>query len=106
MSKVIGIYVKFYYDRSPNMVMSRDPGCKFRKFHCSPNSILNFRICYQVWGKLAQEQKSYRQEAKLRVENTPSSNAYRVKHTAILDLPQVPVRRNRHTTHKNLRGGK
>ena len=106
MSKVIGIYVKFYYDRSPNMVMTRDPGCKIRKFYCSPNSILNFRKRYQIWGKLAQEQKSYRQEAKLRVENTPPPMLIMVKHTAILDLPQVPVRRNRHTTHKNLRGGK
>ena len=32
VSKVIGIYVKFYHDQSLNMVMSRDPGYKFRKF--------------------------------------------------------------------------
>ena len=27
------------------------------KFYLSPNSILNFRKSYQIWGKLAQEQK-------------------------------------------------
>ena len=26
-------------------------------FYFLPNSILNFRKCYQLWGKLAQEQK-------------------------------------------------
>ena len=26
-------------------------------FYFSPNSILNFRESYQIWGKLAQEQK-------------------------------------------------
>ena len=31
MSKGMGIYVKFYHDHSPNMVMSRDLGCKFGK---------------------------------------------------------------------------
>ena len=44
-------------DHSPNMVMSHDPGYKFRKFYFSPNSILNFRKTYQIWGKLAEEQK-------------------------------------------------
>ena len=44
------------------MVMSRDSGFKFRKFLFSPNSILNFRKRYQVWGKLTQEQKSYRKK--------------------------------------------
>ena len=48
--------------RSPNMVKSRDPAFKFRKFLFLPNSILNFRESYQIWEKLAQEQKSYRQK--------------------------------------------
>ena len=30
VSKVMGIYVKFYLDHSPNVVISRDPGYKFR----------------------------------------------------------------------------
>ena len=42
------------------MVMSRDPGLKFRIFSFSPNFVLNFWKNYQIWGKLAQEQKSYR----------------------------------------------
>ena len=63
MSKVMGIYVKYMvmymiYMYISNMVMSRDPGSKFRKFLFSPNSILNFRKSYQIKGKLAQEQKS------------------------------------------------
>ena len=36
-----------------------------------PNSILNFRKSYQIWGKMAQEQKSYRQKTNWRVEKTP-----------------------------------
>ena len=61
MSKVMGIYVKFYHDHAPNMVLSRNPGSKFRKIFSS-DSILNFRKRFQIWGKLAQEQKCYRQK--------------------------------------------
>ena len=51
MSKVMGTFVKFTKTsyHSPNMVMSRDPDFKFRKFF-SPNSVLNFRKSYQLWG--------------------------------------------------------
>ena len=31
-------------------------------FYFSPNFVLNFRESYQIWEKLAQEQKSYRQK--------------------------------------------
>ena len=58
MSKVMGIYVKF--TRTTHQIcsmMSRDPGFKFRKVLFSPNSVLNFRKSYKIWGKLAQEQK-------------------------------------------------
>ena len=44
------------------MVMSRDPGLKFQNFYFSPNSLLNFEKSYQIWGKLAQEQKRYIQK--------------------------------------------
>ena len=57
-----------------NMVMSRDPGFKFRKFLFSPNFVLNLiRKSYQIWEKLAQEQKSYRQKTHWGggVENIP-----------------------------------
>ena len=47
-------------------------------FYFSPNSILNFRKSYQFCGKLAHEQKSYKQKTKLGVE-TPPPRAYRVK---------------------------
>ena len=43
----------------------------FENFYLSPYSTLNFRKRCQIWGKLAQEQKSYRQKTKLGVENTP-----------------------------------
>ena len=59
MSNVMGIYVKFYHDHSLNMVMSLDPGCKFRKFLFLPNSILNVKNSYKIGWKLAQEQKCY-----------------------------------------------
>ena len=59
------------------MVMPRDPGFEFQKFLFSPNSILNFRKSYQIWGKLAQEQKSYRQKPNWGGGTSPS--AYGVK---------------------------
>ena len=31
-------------------------------FYFLPNSVLNFGKIYQIWGKVAQEQKSYRQK--------------------------------------------
>ena len=37
-----------------------------------PNSVLNFRERYQIWGKLDKEQKSYKQKTNWGVENTPS----------------------------------
>ena len=36
-----------------------------------PNSILNFRKRYQIWGKLAKEQESYRQKTNWGEENIP-----------------------------------
>ena len=58
-----GHVCQIYQNHSPNMVMSRDPG--FQNFYFSPNSILNFWKSYQIWGRLAQEQKCYRQKNKL-----------------------------------------
>ena len=37
--------------------MSRDSGFKFQIFYFSPDSVSNVRRSYQIWGKLAQEQK-------------------------------------------------
>ena len=47
-------------------------------FYFPPNSVLNFRKSYQIWGKLAQEQKSYRQNTNWGWK-TPPPRAYRVK---------------------------
>ena len=55
--KRYGYLCQIYHNHSPNMVMS-----SFRKFLFLPNSILNFRKSYQIWKKLAQEQKRYRQK--------------------------------------------
>ena len=40
-------------------------------FYFSPNSVLNFRKSYQIWEKLAQEQKSYRQKTNWGVFQPP-----------------------------------
>ena len=50
--KSYGHLCHIYKSHSSTMVMSRDPGFKFRKFLFSPNSIINFRTRYQIWGKL------------------------------------------------------
>ena len=48
-------------------------------YHFSPNSILNFRKSYQIWGKLAKEQNSYRQKTNWGGWNTSPRSDYRVK---------------------------
>ena len=55
--------------------MSRDLGFKFQKFLFFTKLIFNFRKSYQIWGKLAQEQKRYRQhnDPQLMVEQLPGS---------------------------------
>ena len=40
-------------------------------FMFRPKFVLNFRKSYQIWRKLAQEQKSYRQKTNLEAGNTP-----------------------------------
>ena len=45
-----------------------------------PDSVLNFRKSYQIWGKLAQEQKRYRQKTNWGWK-TSSPRVYRVKVT-------------------------
>ena len=66
---------QIYPNHSPNIGMSRDPGLKFQKFLFLPNSVLNFRKSYQIWGKLIQEQKRYRQKTNWGVENIPPPSA-------------------------------
>ena len=67
----MGIYVKF--TKSTHQIWSCHVTLapNSENFYFSPTSILNFRKSYQIWGKLAQEQKSYRQETNWGIENTP-----------------------------------
>ena len=62
MSKVMGIYVKF--TKTTHQIWSCHVTLVSNSeiFYFSPNSIVNFRKSYQIWGKLAQEQNSYRQK--------------------------------------------
>ena len=57
MSKVMDIYVKFtkttHQIRSCHVTMASDS----ENFYFTPNSALNLKKSYQIWGKLAQEQK-------------------------------------------------
>ena len=56
-------------------------------FYFSTNSVLKFRKSYQILGKLAQEQKSYRQK---QIEGgkhpLPPPRAYRVKNSNAANL--------------------
>ena len=76
----MGIYVKFYYDHLPNMAMDVTLAANFENFYFSPNSILTFRNVqesYQIWGKLAQEQKVTGKKQNSGW-NPPPTSAYRV----------------------------
>ena len=57
----MGIYVEFtkttYQIWSCHVTLASNS----ENFYFSPNSVLHVRESYQIWGKLAQEQKSYRQ---------------------------------------------
>ena len=53
----MGIYVKFYNYTLQIWSCHVTLATNFENFYFSPNSILNFRKSYQVWGKLAQKQK-------------------------------------------------
>ena len=76
----MSIYVKF--TKATHQIWSRHVTLASNSeiFYFSPNFVLNFRKSYQVCGKLAQEQKRYRQKNKLGVGKTPPPpSAYRVK---------------------------
>ena len=67
----MGIYVNFTKNTHQMWSCHVTLASNFEKFHVLPNSLLNFRKNYQIWGKLAQEQKSYKQKNKLGGGNTP-----------------------------------
>ena len=60
MSKVISIYVKFTKTTHQIWSCQMTLASNSENFYFSSNSLLNFRKGYQIWGKLAQKQKSYR----------------------------------------------
>ena len=77
MSKVMGIYVKFTQTThqiwSCHMILASNS----ENFYFLPNFVLNFRKSYQMWGKLAQEQKVTGKKQIGGWKRPPS--AYRVK---------------------------
>ena len=62
MSKVRGIYVNFTKTTHQIWSCHVTLASNFENFYFSPNSVLNFRKSYQIWGKLAKEQKNYKQK--------------------------------------------
>ena len=60
--KRYGNLCKICQNHSLDLVMSRDLASNSENFYLSSNSALSFRKNYQIWGKLVQEQKSYRQK--------------------------------------------
>ena len=68
--KVMGIYVKFTKTIHQIWSCHLTLASNSENFYCSLDSVLHFRKSYQIWGKLAEEQKSYRQKANW-MENTP-----------------------------------
>ena len=79
MSKVMGIYVKFTKTTHQIWSCHVTLDSNSEHFYFLPNSILNFRKGYQILGKLAKEQKRYRQKTNWRVEKPPPPSAYRAK---------------------------
>ena len=57
MSNVMGLYVKF--TKTTHQIWSCHVTLvsNSKNFYFLPDSVLNFRKSYQIWGKLAQEQK-------------------------------------------------
>ena len=68
--KSYGHLCEIYQNHSPNMVMSRHPGFKFRKFLFLTNSVLNFGKVIKFGGSWLKI-KRVTGKNKLGVENTP-----------------------------------
>ena len=80
MSKSYGHLCQIYHNHLLDMVMSRDSGFKFRKLLFFAQFYINFRKSYQIWGKLAQEQKVTGKKKTIGggKHTPPPSSAYRV----------------------------
>ena len=79
MSNVMGIYVEFTKTTHQIWSCQVTLASNSENFYFSPNSVLNFRKNYQIWGEIDSGTKSYRQKTNWGVENTPPPSAYRVK---------------------------
>ena len=85
MSNVMGIYVKFTKTTHQTWSCHVTLASNSKNFYVLPNSVLNFRKSYQIWGKLAQEQKVTGKKQIVGWKAPPPS-AYRVKHRNPNDL--------------------
>ena len=74
----MGIYVKFtkttHQIWSCHVILASNS----ENFYFSLNSVLNFSKSYQIWGKLAQEQKRLQSKKYWEWEHPPPPSAYRV----------------------------
>ena len=84
MSRVTGIYVKFTITTHQIWSCYATLASNSENFYFSPNSVSNFRNSYHIWGKLAREQKCYRQKTNWVWKTHPP--AYRVKKRVIVTL--------------------
>ena len=85
MSKAMGIYVKFALTTHQIWSCYVTLPSNSENFYFSPNSILKFRKSYQIWGKLAQEQKMTGKK-QIGGWKTPLPSAYRVKGGTLLQF--------------------
>ena len=67
----MGIYVKFNKTTPQIWSCHVTLASNSEKFYFSPNSILNFRKSYQIWRKLAQEQRKLQAKKQIRGEKHP-----------------------------------
>ena len=69
----MGIYVKFTKTTHQIWSCHVTLASNFEIFYFLPNSVLNVRKSYQIWGKLAKKQKSYRQKTNWGLETPPAA---------------------------------
>ena len=90
----MGIYVKFTKTTHQIWSCHVTLASNFENFYFSPDSVLKFGKSYQIWGNLAEEQKSYRQKQIGGGKHPhPLPSAYRVKH--LIRKPKVNTGKHR-----------
>ena len=83
MSNVMGTYVNFTKTTHRIWSCHVTLASNFENFYLLPNSVLNFGKSYQIWEKLAQEQKVTSKNKLGGMWKTPPHSAYRVNHFAV-----------------------